>query len=345
VAEERVVVEVARRTDHLVGAPPLAENSTESNAIEARDLTRRYGPVLAVDHVSFTVRSGEIFGFLGPNGAGKSTTVRMLTGSIAPSEGTALVDGHDVVTDGLAARQRLGVVPEDASIYQDLTVWQNVMLMAELYAVPRARRVRHGDELLARFGLGARKNENGRNLSKGLRQRLMLCMALVGEPAILFLDEPTTGLDVASARLIRETVARLNRERGLTVFLTTHNLDEANDLCHRVAIMHRGRLAAVDTPHALRATIEGRRSVEVTFTVATNAMPPVSDPEAIIETFAGGAGLRIYTSMPGAAAQEVAAWAMERGLDVESIATRAPSLEEVFLALTEPGVQAVEAPR
>jgi ABC-2 type transport system ATP-binding protein len=123
------------------------------NAIEARGLTRRYGPLLAVDHVSFPVPSGEIFGFLGPNGAGKSTTVRMLTGFVAPSEGTALLDGHDIVTDGLAARRRLGVVPEEASIYQDLTVWQNVMLMAELYGVPRARRTRHGDELLTRFGL------------------------------------------------------------------------------------------------------------------------------------------------------------------------------------------------
>ncbi|HEX9821354.1 MAG TPA: ABC transporter ATP-binding protein [Methylomirabilota bacterium] len=147
-------------------------------AIEAHGLTRRYGLLLAVDHVSFTVRSGEIFGFLGPNGAGKSTTVRMLTGYLAPTEGTALLDGHDIVTDGLAARQRLGVVPEEASVYQDLTVWQNVMLMAELYGVPRARRTRHGSELLVVFGLDARRADKGRSLSKGLRQRLMLCMAL-----------------------------------------------------------------------------------------------------------------------------------------------------------------------
>ncbi|MBI2219081.1 MAG: ABC transporter ATP-binding protein, partial [Candidatus Rokubacteria bacterium] len=155
------------------------------SAIEARGLTRRYGPVTAVDHVSFSVRPHEIFGFLGPNGAGKSTTVRMLTGYIAPSEGTALLGEHDIVTDGLAARERLGVVPEEASIYQDLTVWQNVMLAAELYAVPRTRRVRRGDELLALFGLDARRTDRGRSLSKGLRQRLMLCMALVAEPAIL----------------------------------------------------------------------------------------------------------------------------------------------------------------
>jgi ABC-2 type transport system ATP-binding protein len=315
------------------------------DAIEARDLTRRYGPLLAVDRVSFTVRSGEIFGFLGPNGAGKSTTVRMLTGYIAPSEGTALLDGHDIATDALAARQRVGVVPEEASIYQDLTVWQNVMLMAELYGVPRARRTRHGGELLALFELDARKADKGRSLSKGLRQRLMLCMALVGEPAILFLDEPTTGLDVASARLIRETVARLNRERALTVFLTTHNLEEANELCHRVAIIRRGRLAAVDTPHALRGTIEARRSVEVTFAEPLDVMPEIDDPAAELESFAGGMGLRVFTRAPGRTAQDLGVWATRRGLRIESITTRAPSLEEVFLAITGPRARAAEARR
>jgi ABC-2 type transport system ATP-binding protein len=162
----------------------------------------------------------------------------------------------------------------------------------------------------------------------------MLCMALVGEPAILFLDEPTTGLDVASARLIRDTIAGLNRERGLTVFLTTHNLDEANALCHRVAIIHRGHLAAVDTPQALRGTIEARRSVEVTFAEPLPALPEVADPGAEVESFAGRTGVRIFTRTPGRAAQELVIWATSRSLRVESIVTRAPSLEDVFLTLT-----------
>lgn len=308
--------------------------------IEARGLTRRYGDTIAVDHVSFSVSSGEIFGFLGPNGAGKSTTLRMLTGYISPSEGTGVLDGHDIVMDSLAARQRLGVVPEEANVYQDLTVWQNLMLMAELYAVPRDRRTRHGSDLLAQFGLDARKADKGRNLSKGLRQRLMLCMALVGEPAILFLDEPTTGLDVASAHLIRGTIARLNREQGLTVFLTTHNLDEANALCHRVAIINRGQLAAVDTPQALRGTIEARRTVEATFTESLATMPEIADAGAAMKSFAGGKGVRIFTSTPGRTAQELVTWATGRGLQLESIATHAPSLEEVFLALTSGGTPA-----
>ena len=152
---------------------------TQMDAIEVRGLTRRYGALLAVDHVSFAVRRGEVFGFLGPNGAGKSTTVRMLTGYVPPSDGSALLDGHDIVTDGLAARRRLGVVPEEANVYVDLTAWQNVMLMAELHGVPRTERTRRGTELLDLFGLSERRQDRGRVLSKGLRQRLMLCMALV----------------------------------------------------------------------------------------------------------------------------------------------------------------------
>jgi ABC-2 type transport system ATP-binding protein len=304
------------------------------NAIEARGLARRYGSLAAVDRVSFTIAAGEVFGLLGPNGAGKSTTVRMLTGYVVPTEGTALLDGYDMATQPLRARRRLGVVPEDANIYVDLTVWQNVMLMAELHGVPRRRRTRAGQELLERFGLAGRITDRGRALSKGLRQRLMLCMALVNEPAILFLDEPTSGLDVASARLIREIVLELNRERATTVFLTTHNLEEANRLCDRVAIIDHGRLAAVDTPAALRATVEARRSVEVTFAAAPAAAPALGDRDAMVETFAGGTGCRVYTRDPGRAAQEIATWAGARGLRIESICTRAPSLEDVFVHLT-----------
>jgi len=308
----------------------------DTPAISIQHLKKYYGPLKALDGIHLEVKKGDFFGFLGPNGAGKSTTVRMLTGFVPPSEGSARLEGHDIVTDGLAARHRLGVVPEEASVYVDLTVWQNVRLMAELHGVPRKEGARRGTELLAVFGLSERRQDRGRTLSRGLRQRLMLCMALVSEPAILFLDEPTTGLDVASARLIRDTIGRLNRERGTTVFLTTHNLEEANQLCHRVAIIHRGRIAAVDTPQALRGAIESRRSVEVVFTAAPHPTPVVSDPGAVIETFAGGAGIRVYTPMPGAAAQEVATWATECGVDIESIVTHGPSLEDVFLSLTAP---------
>jgi ABC-2 type transport system ATP-binding protein len=314
--------------------------------IEAEGLTRRFGRRLAVDHVHFAVPRGEIFGFLGPNGAGKSTTVRMLTGYIPPSEGRARIAGHDVAAEPVAAREGIGVVPEEGNVYADLSVWQNVMLMAELHGVPRTRRKQRGAELLETFGLDERRRQKGRELSKGLRQRLMLCMALVSDPDILFLDEPTSGLDVASSHLIRDIVTRINRQRGTTVFLTTHNLDEAGDLCHRVAIIDRGRLAATDTPQALRGAVEARRSVEVRFgqpgvRPADVLEPGLAEPELVLLAD----GFRVYTADPGRLAQEIATRATARGIRIASLATLSPSLEEVFLHITGTAAAAKAAPQ
>jgi len=300
--------------------------------IEAEGLTRHYGDRVAVDHVNFSIARGEIFGFLGPNGAGKSTTVRMLTGYIHPTSGTARVAGYDIVAAPVSARQHIGVVPEEASAYADLTVWQNVMLMAELHSVPRRRRIERGAELIELFGLADRREQKGRDLSKGLRQRLMLCMALVSDPEILFLDEPTSGLDVASSHIIRDIVIRMNRERGMTVFVTTHNIEEAGDLCHRVGIIDQGRLVAIDTPQALRGSINARRSVEVRFADHVVAISDLIDTNAEIVPLADG--FRIYTPEPGRLAQELATRASGRAIRIASLNTLAPSLEEVFLHIT-----------
>jgi ABC-2 type transport system ATP-binding protein len=300
--------------------------------IEAEGLTRHYGERVAVDHIDFSISRGEVFGFLGPNGAGKSTTVRMLTSYIPPTSGTARVAGYDIVSDPVAARQHIGVVPEDASAYADLTVWQNIMLMAELHSMPRQRRIERGAELLELFGLADRRDQKGRDLSKGLRQRLMLCMALVSDPEILFLDEPTSGLDVASSHIIRDIVTRMNRERGMTVFMTTHNIEEAGDLCHRVGIIDQGRLVAIDTPQALRGSIDARRSVEVRFADRVVAISDLIDTNAEIVPLADG--FRIYTAEPGRVAQELATRATTRGILIASLNTLAPSLEEVFLHIT-----------
>jgi len=307
---------------------------SQENAIEARELTRRYGDVLGVDRVSFEVPRGEVFGFLGPNGAGKTTTVRMLTGVIAPTGGGAVVDGHDVVAEPVASRRRLGIVPEQANVYVDLTVWQNLMLMAELYGVGRARRRERGGELLELFDLADRRGRKARSLSKGLRQRLMICMAMVSDPSVLFLDEPTTGLDVASARLIRELIASENRERGTTVFLTTHNIQEADEACSRIAIIKGGRIAAIDTPEALRDSVEASRSVEVTFAGGGSDAPDFSRIETVEEVKLLARGVRLNTRSPGPVAQEVACLARDRGLVIETLVTREPSLEDVFVHIT-----------
>ena len=305
--------------------------------IEAVGLTRRYGDRLAVGDVSFAVRRGEIFGFLGPNGAGKSAMVRMLTGYVPPNAGRALIAGFDIAAEPSLARAHLGVVPEEANVYVDLTVWENVMLMAELHRLPRGRRTDRGRELLEEFGLAERMRQKGRELSKGLRQRLMLCMALVHDPPLLFLDEPTTGLDVASAHLIREVMTRMNRDRMTTVFLTTHNIDEADALCHRVAIIDKGRIAVIDAPQRLRATIQSRRSVEVRFADPAVDLRGILDVVSEFETVRLADGFRIYSAEPGALAQRLAAAASARNVKIESISTLAPSLEDVFLAITEPG--------
>jgi ABC-2 type transport system ATP-binding protein len=310
--------------------------SIQGQAIVAEGLTRAFGERVAVDHVSFEVGQGEVFGFLGPNGAGKSTTARMLTGFVRPTSGRAWIAGLDVAKHPSAARRLIGVVPEEGNVYADLTVLQNVLLMADLHGVPKARRLPRADELLGIFELLPRKANKGRDLSKGLRQRLMLCMALVSDPKVLFLDEPTSGLDVASSHMIREVIQKMNREQGMTVFITTHNMEEADQLCHRVAIINQGKLAAIDTPAALRGRVSSLRSVEARF-VEPGVNPVDVLPHAHGKVVMAANGFQVFDSEPGRLAQEIAGKATALGLSIESLNTRSPTLEEVFLSITAGG--------
>ncbi len=328
---------VASSVERPTAVSARKSSVTAVPAIRAEALSRAFDDRLAVGTVSFDVAPGEIFGFLGPNGAGKSTTARMLTGFILPTSGRALVNGIDVAKRPAAARRGIGVVPEEANVYADLSVWDNVMLMAELHGVDYAARNSRARVLLDRFDLIPRASQRGQELSKGLRQRLMLCMALVSEPDVLFLDEPTSGLDVASAHLIRDVVVELNRCRGMSVFLTTHNMEEAEQLCHRVAIIDCGRLVVIDTPAALSARVHARRSVEVRFSDAPQASSLFAPELAEREVALLPRGFRVYTSEPGALAQLIATRASERGVRLESIATLAPTLEDVFLSITARG--------
>ena len=234
------------------------------NAIEARHIRKCFGPVTAVNDVSLTVREGEIFGFLGPNGAGKTTTTRILTGIIPPDGGSVTVLGHDIRTAALQAKQGFGVVPEISNAYVDLTGWQNLMLIGELYGLPGAQARRRSSDLLTTLGLLERKDQKVYAYSKGMKQRLILAMALLHEPALLFLDEPTSGLDVQSTQMILAMLREMNRD-GTTIFLTTHNMEEADRLCHRVAIIRGGRLIAVDAPEKIRTAVESVHRIEVSF--------------------------------------------------------------------------------
>ena len=302
--------------------------------IEVQNLTRKFGDLVAVDRVGFEVYRGEIFGFLGPNGAGKTTTIRMLTSVIDPTEGTAAIQGHDIRKESLLSREHIAVVPEEANVYLDLSVWQNIMLMAELHGVARRRRIQEAERLLDVLGLAERKKQKARTLSKGLRQRLMLCAALVTGPEILFLDEPTSGLDVQSARLIRRIVTDLN-QNGLTVFLTTHNMSEAGEMCSRVAIIDKGRIATIDTPEKLRATISTRQYVEVRFSDRTPDPGELDALASVLQVDSDNRIFKLYTQTPGQTATEVVRLADKGGLTIMDLGFRKPSLEDVYLHFTK----------
>ncbi|MEF8826456.1 MAG: ABC transporter ATP-binding protein [Halapricum sp.] len=307
--------------------------TNHSAAVDVGDLTKRFGDLTAVDGISFQVEEGEVFGFLGPNGAGKSTTIRMLTGVLRPDSGSARIVGNDIGTDTEAAKSEIGIVPEQFNAYPDLTAWKNLMLAGELYGVPRERRQTRGKELLRSFGLFDRRHSSTSEYSKGMKQRLMLTMALVHDPTVLFLDEPITGLDVESQRLIRERLSELNRE-GRTVFLTTHDIDEADRLCDRVAIIVRGTIAAIDTPADLKHTIERTRAVEASFAseVERDALAGLAAVERV-ET--RGDTFRLMTSDPDAVVKAIVAHAETADLTLRSLQTLGPSLEDAFVALTE----------
>ena len=235
---------------------------SQNVAIEVKGLTKLFGQLVAVDHVSFEVNQGEFFGFLGPNGAGKTTTIRMLTGIIEKNSGEAFVMGYP--SGSLRAKQLSGVMPELSNAYLDLTAWGNLMLMAELYRMPVNQAKERAESLLQQLGLFERKDSLASTYSMGMRKRLVLCMALLSNPQILFLDEPTSGLDVQSVRFMRALLRNLKQE-GKTIFLTTHNMDEAAEMCGRVAIINRGKIVALDSPDNLSITAGRVYLIDVNF--------------------------------------------------------------------------------
>jgi ABC-2 type transport system ATP-binding protein len=301
------------------------------NAVEIKELTKIYNEIIAVNRVSFEVRKGEIFGFLGPNGAGKTTTVRILTGVIKPNNGTAKIMGYDILKQPLRAKQIISVVPETSNAYLDLTAWQNLMLIGELYGISKKEREERAEALLRKFELDKRRNRRVRSFSKGMKQKLILCMALLTKPTVLFLDEPTAGLDVESARLMRDIIRRFNID-GTTIFLSTHNMEEANQLCDRIAIINHGTIAAIDTPENLRMKSSGLKSVEVSFNipVLVDALPKIS---GVSHAEKMGDKIRFYTEEPYIVIESLTKFARSESLMIISLNTLAPTLEDVFIKL------------
>jgi ABC-2 type transport system ATP-binding protein len=304
-----------------------------ANTIEARALTREFkkGP-RAVDAIDLHVDAGEIYGFLGPNGAGKSTTVLMLTTLLPPTAGTARVAGFDVVREGPQVRARIGAALQEAALDPLLTGREHLRLQATLQALPRGERRARADELLERVGLSAAADRKVRGYSGGMKRRLDLAMALVHRPTILFLDEPTTGLDVQSRTALWEEVARLAREDGVTVFLTTQYLEEADALAGRVGIIDHGRIVAEGTPAALKAEI-GRPTVEV--------IPAAGGDGRVADLLARfgelvpstrGVAVRLDGGEAGLAA--IVRALDSDGVTVDNVELHRPTLDDVFLAKT-----------
>ena len=303
-------------------------------AIEVKGLTKQYPGVLAVNNIDFHVEQGEIFGFLGPNGAGKTTTQRVLTGVVVPASGSARIMGFDIVKEPFYAKSKIGVVPEMANAYTDLTGWNNLMLIGQLYGISKQQRNAKAIELLKIFNLYERRNEKVRAFSKGMKQRLLLCMALIHNPELLFLDEPTSGLDVASSRLIREMISEFNK-KGVTIFLSTHNIQEADGLCHRIAIIDHGLIATIDTPGNLKKEFQSVQVIEVTFNAPIRDEANLAKIGYVNKVRKTGDKFELFTDNPDELITGLLDFSKERNLKIVNLNTLGPDLEEVFIKITE----------
>ncbi len=309
--------------------------SLRSKGIEAQGLVREFkGGVLAVAGIDLHVGEGEIYGFLGPNGAGKSTTVHMLVTLLPPTEGTATVAGYDIVREGPQVRKAIGAALQEAALDPLLTGSEHMRLQTALHALPRAERQARGAELLERVGLTAAADRKVRTYSGGMKRRLDLALALVHRPRILFLDEPTTGLDPQSRSALWQEVARLAKEDGVTVFLTTQYLEEADVLCDRVGIIDQGKIVAEGTPSALKASI-GRPTVDV---VPADHEQRDRVAEVLAQfgelTQASPHGVAVLLSGDEFGLADVVRALDAEELHVEQLELHAPSLDDVFLAKT-----------
>ena len=313
------------------------------NAIDVEGLVRRFGDFVAVDGVSFQVRDDEIFGFLGPNGAGKTTTINMLCTLLRPSGGTARVNGFEVISQQDQVRQSIGLIFQDPSLDEQLTGRENMRFHAMLYDVSREEFKRRSDQLLAMVDLTEKSDELVRTYSGGMKRRLEIARGLLHQPRVLFLDEPTLGLDPQTRRHIWDYLRRLRAERGVTMFLTTHYMDEAEN-CDRIAIIDHGKIVAVDAPENLKALVGGDVITLWTSDAAAaslvlreqHGLEPRQGPEGQLILEADGGEALIPRLISGFANGK-------RRVEVNSVNLRRPTLEDVFIKLTGRAIRSEEA--
>ena len=301
--------------------------------IEARGLTKVYDGLTAVDHIDLEVEEGEIFGFLGPNGAGKTTTIKMLTTLLRPSEGWARICGYDVVRQPDLVRRSIGVVFQEPALDDQLTGRENLDFHARLYGLSRREREERIEEVLRLVGLRDRADELVKSYSGGMRRRLELARGFVHHPKVLFLDEPTLGLDVQTRRAIWNYIMELNRREGITIFLTTHYLEEADKLSDRVAIIDRGRILAVDSPRNLKDMVKSD-VISLTCSDPRRLGKILESASWVRDVKYHGDGLSIYVEIGEKRIPEIIRIAEENGIRISSITLREPSLEDVYLSFT-----------
>ena len=302
-------------------------------AVEIDNLVKTFGDFMAVDHVSIQVSKGEIFGFLGPNGAGKSTTIRMLCGLLTPTSGRASVNGFDVATQPEEIRRSIGYMSQKFSLYDDLTVEENIDFFTGIYGVPRERRAARKDYVLRMANLSERRSALTRTLAGGWQQRLALGCAILHDPPVLFLDEPTSGVDPIARgdfwNLIRELSST-----GHTIFVSTHYMDEA-EYCHRMALMYRGKVIALGTPAELKGAETGHTLMQLDATAPLETMRALDGLEGVRDVAVFGGGLHVTVDDPDATAARMRQALAAKGIEVRRLERIAPSMEDVFVAMIE----------
>jgi ABC-2 type transport system ATP-binding protein len=316
----------------------------EPPAIEVEGLAKRFGDVTAVDGISFAVRAGEIFGFLGPNGAGKTTTINMLTGLARPSGGAIRYFGQDYTSSMKRAQHLMGVVPDESNLYPELDGFENLCFCGALYGMRRAKREARARELLDAFDLAAVGLRRFGQYSKGMKRKLTIAAGLMHQPPVLFLDEPTTGIDVASARQIRQLLAGLNLT-GTTIFLTTHHIEEAERLCQRIAFIVSGRIVVLDTVDSLLQEVKGQHTVELLLgEERATACADISEAFPGVRCETAGARLRLTSPEP-VSLFPLLRFLDERGVQVFEARVLRQSLEEVFVRVTGIGADEMRKER
>jgi len=324
------------------GSSPIPTNGHDTtsaaspNAIEVDHIVKKYGDFTAVDDVSFQVKDGEIFGLLGPNGAGKSTLIRMMTTLIPITAGKARIAGHDVVKEPDLARRAMGVIPQALTSDLDLTVEENMNIYAKLYDVPAKKRKEAIEELLQLVDLTKWRGAQTKTLSGGMRRRLEIARGLVHSPRIFFLDEPTTGLDPVSRVAVWEMLTNIKSQRQLTILITTHYMDEADRLCDRIAIVDHGKLVALDTPPALKASVPGSNVIEAQFEHApADWEEKLHKLTAVTSVQHEGAGMyRVLTGDGSQTTTELVETAVRDGVGVKSLSVQNTTLDDVFVHYT-----------